>query len=85
MEQIADEISYPALVRPRRSAGSRGITRVESDRELKSAFLEVKEEYGIPMIQEYVEKRGIQLPVFFWTENRMRLHPFVRTDQGVST
>jgi predicted ATP-grasp superfamily ATP-dependent carboligase len=58
LETIKDKIKYPALVRARRSSGSRGIIRAESDAELEEAYETVKAEYETPMIQEYIEKMG---------------------------
>ena len=58
LEELSRQVSYPALIRPRRSAGSRGITRVESKQELTTAFHDVSADYGTPMVQEYVEKTG---------------------------
>lgn len=58
LEELSRQVSYPALIRPRRSAGSRGITRVDSKQEITTAFHDVAAEYGTPMVQQYVEKTG---------------------------
>ncbi|WP_331234067.1 carboxylate--amine ligase [Natronorarus salvus] len=58
LETIAEEVSYPALVRARRASGSRGIVRVESADEMQRAYTEVERDYGVPIIQEYVSHEG---------------------------
>lgn len=58
ISEIAEQAEYPVLIRPRRSSGSRGITRAKSAAELREEFENVSREYGTPMIQEFVEKSG---------------------------
>ncbi|WP_394740083.1 carboxylate--amine ligase [Natronococcus roseus] len=54
--EIKAEADYPVLIRPRRSSGSRGITRVESAAEFDDAYERVAAEFEAPMVQEYVAK-----------------------------
>lgn len=56
--EIKRTADYPLLIRPRVSSGSRGITRVESPSNFDRAFERVSQQYGTPIIQEYVEKTG---------------------------
>lgn len=55
---IRDDADYPLLIRPRDSAGSRGITRVETPGEFDRAYDAVASAFGTPMVQEFVEKSG---------------------------
>lgn len=55
-----NKFSYPLIVKPTDSAGSKGVTRVDSDAELKSA-LEYAFKYSIKgniIIEEFIEKKG---------------------------
>jgi predicted ATP-grasp superfamily ATP-dependent carboligase len=51
---IADIITYPAIIKPRKSSGSRGIRKVDNKEQLIAIFNEVKKDYNIPLIQEFV-------------------------------
>ncbi|NKE36553.1 ATP-grasp domain-containing protein [Natronococcus sp. JC468] len=76
LETIKDEIEYPALVRARRSSGSRGIVRTESDEELEDAYETVQEEYETPMIQEYIEKTGYTTACILLDDNQEQVASF---------
>ncbi|MDF2606147.1 MAG: D-aspartate ligase [Bacillales bacterium] len=52
--QIADIITYPAIIKPRISSGSRGIRKAENKEQLITIFNKVKNIYNIPLIQEFV-------------------------------
>lgn len=58
LDRIKAEIEYPALVRARRSSGSRGIEHVESLAAFDAAYSRVEADYGTPMIQECISKTG---------------------------
>jgi predicted ATP-grasp superfamily ATP-dependent carboligase len=58
LAEIKNSAPYPLLIRPRVSSGSRGIRPVRSSDELDSAYSKVKEEYGEPIIQEQIPKKG---------------------------
>ena len=53
-ERIAREIPYPAVVKPRRSSGSRGIRVARTADELIAAYREVHAAHPLPLIQEYI-------------------------------
>lgn len=57
-ETIRDKVDYPVLVRPRRSSGSRGIRYVSHPSEFDEAFEFVSQEYGLPLVQEYIDHSG---------------------------
>lgn len=58
IERIKNSVQYPVLIRARISSGSRGIMRVNSSAEFDAAYNSVKETYGEPIIQEYINKTG---------------------------
>lgn len=76
LETIKDEIRYPALVRARRSSGSRGIIRVESDSELEEAYETVQAKYETPIIQEYIKKTGYTTACVLLNENQEQVASF---------
>ena len=58
VREIKEQVEYPVLVRPRGGSGSRGITYVESEAEFDGSYRSVLEDYGLPIVQEYVDKTG---------------------------
>lgn len=58
IKEIKKCVEYPVLIRPRISSGARGISYVNSPEKFDEAYHEVKKEYGKPIIQEYVFKKG---------------------------
>ncbi len=52
--------SFPIIVKPTDSAGSKGVTRVDSPAQLEAAFKEAKENSisGHVIIEEFIEKSG---------------------------
>lgn len=56
--KIKKQVDYPVLVRPRRSSGARGIQYVEDQDGFLEAFSTVSEDYGTPIIQEYIKHSG---------------------------
>lgn len=57
-DRIKREADYPVLIRARRSSGSRGIVHVDSKTGFDAAYARVKGKYGVPIVQEYVDKTG---------------------------
>ncbi len=53
-EDLADNVGFPALIKPSHSAGSRGIKLVNSIDELKEFSKEIIAEYGECTLQEYI-------------------------------
>lgn len=76
LEEIAQQIEYPALIRPKRGSGSRGITRVEDPDELERTYRSVQEEFGDSMIQEYVEKSGYTTAAVLFDEEQNEVASF---------
>ncbi|MDG5819755.1 ATP-grasp domain-containing protein [Natronococcus sp. A-GB7] len=76
VDSIASEVSYPALIRPRRSSGSRGIRRVDSPDELRSEYPSIASEYGTPIIQEFIEKTGYTTACVLLDDNQNEIASF---------
>lgn len=53
-EDLANNVGFPALIKPSHSAGSRGIKLVNSIDELKEFSKEIIAEYGECTLQEYI-------------------------------
>ncbi len=56
VEEIKEEIKYPILIRPRTGSGSRGIKYVKEPRGFDDAYDSVSQNFGMPMVQEFVEQ-----------------------------
>lgn len=54
VEILADEINYPAVIKPRLSSGSRGIRKVYSKQELHRLYEQIHKDYPEPIVQEYI-------------------------------
>lgn len=54
LEETAETLEYPVIIKPRKSAGSRGITYVENKSELPGKYRQVHHVYPYPMIQRYI-------------------------------
>ena len=55
LSEMAKMITYPAVIKPRKSSGSRGIRVVRNQESLLDTYLYVHREYPYPLIQEYVD------------------------------
>lgn len=54
IDEISRSIEYPALIKPDRSNGSRGINIVNSQAEFKEKAIGIIEQYGASSIQEFI-------------------------------
>lgn len=52
--RISSGLTFPVVIKPRKSSGSRGIVVVWRKEELEAQYLRVHEKYPFPMIQEYI-------------------------------
>jgi predicted ATP-grasp superfamily ATP-dependent carboligase len=73
IEEIADNLSYPALVKPNRSSGARGISLVASKADLATTYKAVKASFGECHIQEYVPKGGLQYKADLFLDRNQNL------------
>ncbi|WP_231956080.1 carboxylate--amine ligase [Aneurinibacillus soli] len=51
---LAEKLSYPVVIKPRKSSGSRGIRIVKHREELVSLYQQIAMQYTRPMIQEFI-------------------------------
>jgi len=75
VERIAGEVSYPAVVKPRRAHGAFGLRYVRVAEELRKTFTELVDRYHyasheLPIVQEYVRGTKHSVCMLF---NRGRL------------
>lgn len=61
--QISKQLTFPAVIKPRLSSGSRGLAYVRSINELEDASQRIYQDYGGMVIQEYIPRGGDTLGV----------------------
>ena len=84
IETVSERVSYPALIKPRRSSGARGIRIVDSAGELERAYTEVQQEYDAPIVQEYIDHDGGHFSIgalFDRNSELVALHVYEETKQ----
>lgn len=54
VEAIGRDLTYPAVIKPVGSSGSRGIAYVYRKEDFKDAYLKVHAKYPCPIVQEYI-------------------------------
>lgn len=59
IEDVATYVGFPAMIKPNRSVGARGIKLVHSVTELKEAYPHIQKTYGDCTLQEYVDCAGL--------------------------
>jgi predicted ATP-grasp superfamily ATP-dependent carboligase len=64
-EALFAEWAGPAVVKPRKSSGSRGLRFAETPAQLRAAYREVAAAYSRPLVQERLPAEGAGLGVFF--------------------
>ena len=86
VEYVKREFSFPVIVRPRESSGSRGLFKVEYPEELLPRYQLVTQKYGPSLIQEYIPWGGMTYDVTVimnkdsvaravFVSNRIRTYP----------
>lgn len=66
METCANDIRFPAIIKPNFSVGARGITRVESLSALKKEYPNVFNKFGACTLQEFVENQEFYYNVMLY-------------------
>lgn len=66
LEIAAENVRFPALIKPNYSVGARGITRVDSFRELREKYPEVKKSFGDCTLQELIENKDYYYNVMIY-------------------
>lgn len=72
LEKVADEVCFPALIKPDYSVGARGITKVNSIEELKEKYPPVNEKYGSCTLQEFIENKEYYYNVMLYRDAQGR-------------
>ena len=73
IEDIADKVSYPVLVKPNISSGSRGISLATNKTTLASTYRKVTDSYGECHVQEYIPKGGMQYKADLFLDRQQHL------------
>jgi biotin carboxylase len=66
LKKISEEAGFPLVIKPRLSAGSRGMAIVSEFGELTEKYRLVRKNQGLPMVQEYVpgnQRQNIYLTI----------------------
>ena len=58
LKEIAENLDYPAVIKPRISSGSRGLVYVRNKRELLQLYPVIHERYPFPIIQDCLQVEG---------------------------
>lgn len=70
LELSASYIGFPALIKPNYSVGARGITRVDTLRELKEKIPAIIEKYGDCTLQELIENLEYYYNVMIYRDGK---------------
>lgn len=65
LDEIADLVEYPVLIKPNISVGARGLTKVRDPAELQKLYPLVVARYGASTIQEFIPQTGLQYKAQF--------------------
>lgn len=63
LNNLKDGISYPVIIKPRISSGSRGIIHAHNNKELVNKYVEIHNKYPYPIIQDYLSGDFIKVQV----------------------
>jgi len=72
LEAYVAEITFPLVIKPRKSNGSRGIVVVNKREEFVERYLQVHQRFQFPLIQEYISP-GPRFDVCLLFNNRSQL------------
>ncbi len=72
LEKVADEVCFPALIKPDYSVGARGITRVNSIEELQKEYPRVSQKFGSCALQEFIENKEYYFNVMLYRDAKGR-------------
>ena len=59
INEVAEYVGFPSLIKPNRSVGARGITLVHSIEELRHLYPSIVKRYGNASLQEFVDNKGL--------------------------
>lgn len=58
LQELSETLSYPAVVKPKESSGSRGIVYVKDKAHFAGCYMGVHSRYPYPLVQEYIPPSG---------------------------
>lgn len=58
LEDISSQLTFPVMMKPKKSYGSFGVTICHSKEELVNNFKKLTATYGTPLVQEYIPSGG---------------------------
>lgn len=58
VQRLTQELSFPVIIKPRLSSGSRGIVFVDKKENLVSSYLKVHSKFSFPIVQEFIPRGG---------------------------
>jgi predicted ATP-grasp superfamily ATP-dependent carboligase len=70
LDEVSHQVPYPALIKPRRSSGARGIARARTPAELVDRYRAVHRVHPFPLIQEQIPVEGAPLAVGLLLDRR---------------
>ena len=70
LEAAANEVGFPALIKPDHSVGARGITKVHSKAELMSNYPRINEKYGACTLQEFIDNPDFYYNVMLYRDSK---------------
>ncbi|MBI2830661.1 MAG: ATP-grasp domain-containing protein [Chloroflexi bacterium] len=73
LDAIKDRLTFPAVIKPRRSSGSRGLALCRSKEELSQKYQDVAASYGPCLVQEYIPHGGDELGVYLLLNHNSEL------------
>ena len=68
LKKAANEVGFPALIKPDYSVGARGITKVNSIEELQEKYPSVSQKYGSCTLQELIENKEYYFNVMLYRD-----------------
>ena len=71
IEEAAEIVRFPAIIKPNHTSGGRGMRLVRSFKELKDTVPLVTREFGSSHLQTYVPETGRQFKVQIFTDNNL--------------
>ena len=73
LEIAAKYVGFPALIKPNKSVGARGITLVNNMDELSFKYLAVQKSYGNCTLQEFIDNQGPYYNVMLYRDRNGRI------------
>lgn len=70
LDEVADYVGFPAMIKPNLSQGAKGIVRVDNIKELEEKFPDVFKQFGDCTLQQYVEQPDYYFNVMLYRDKR---------------